>query len=83
MQCEQEMCLCLEYYVSRAIELLKELKDKIQHCNKIIWIADTSSTCWRTVNEYEMIGYASDYVDDKNIHQAEEKVIQCSKNWET
>jgi len=24
------------YYVSRAIELLKELKDKIQHCNKII-----------------------------------------------
>ena len=30
-----------------------------------------------------MIGYASDYVDDKNIHKAEEKVIQFSKNWET
>ena len=61
--------------MSRAIEILKELKDKIQHCNKISRIADTSSACWRTVNEYEMIGYASDSVDDKNIHKADKRLI--------
>jgi len=62
---------------------MKELKDKIQHCYKIIRIADTSSSCWRTVNEYAMIGYAPDSFDDKNIHKAEESVIQFCTNWET
>ncbi|KAH3774148.1 hypothetical protein DPMN_175522 [Dreissena polymorpha] len=61
--------------VPRAVDLMKELKDKIQHHNKIFRIADSSSAGWSTVKEYEMIDYASDSDDDRKIPKAEERAI--------